>query len=254
MFDQIEKPNQRTFNSMISGYGRCGNVDAAIDMLREMRRKKMKPNVVTYNALISAYDNAFRSEEGLDLLDKMESDEICPDRVTYNALIACCKNLGKERFALSLYDMMKSDGLKPDEVTFSTLLEILDASRNTEASAKIIEEARSSYECYSNVLSENKEIADIDLHQLSAAEARTFLDYFFKRNDHRTRTPVNIITGLGQHSKETPVLPTAVPQHLKDLGIEYEQSSENKGLLTICSESLSTFYRRTRERMKTISA
>mmetsp|Transcript_1942 Transcript_1942/g.7543 ORF Transcript_1942/g.7543 Transcript_1942/m.7543 type:complete len:98 (-) Transcript_1942:40-333(-) len=68
-------PNETTFNTLIKGAGRAGQIDAAFDYLSEMRRNACRPNHVTKNSLIDACMRVGLWDRAIEILDQMLEEE-----------------------------------------------------------------------------------------------------------------------------------------------------------------------------------
>ncbi|XP_059295661.1 pentatricopeptide repeat-containing protein At1g62910-like [Lycium ferocissimum] len=70
----------------------CRNLDAAIDLLNEMRRKGIPPNIVTHNSMIDGLCKFGQWEKVMTLFSEMLNLNIYPDVFTFSMLIdGLCK-------------------------------------------------------------------------------------------------------------------------------------------------------------------
>lgn len=147
----------KAYNILLHGYATSGNLAAMINLVNEMRSKKIVFSSVTYNTLIGAYaksgnlvkarewmDEAIKEGTKLDawshtlmlkgyieveniaaatrILNDMESVNIKPTCVTYTALIDAHVRLGDMKSALHLLNRMLESGEVPTAVTYNSLL------------------------------------------------------------------------------------------------------------------------------------
>ncbi|KAL6598280.1 hypothetical protein ACP70R_046445 [Stipagrostis hirtigluma subsp. patula] len=73
-------------NAIISMYGKCGELDDAVNFFERMPCQ----DLVSWNALITAYLLHRQGEEILDIWDKMERLTIKPDSITFLLIISAC--------------------------------------------------------------------------------------------------------------------------------------------------------------------
>lgn len=67
-------PNETTYNTLIKGAGRAGQIEVAFEYLSEMRRNECTPNHVTKNCLIDACMRVGLWDRACEILETMISD------------------------------------------------------------------------------------------------------------------------------------------------------------------------------------
>ncbi|KAF3975304.1 hypothetical protein CMV_001428 [Castanea mollissima] len=124
-------PNIVTFNTLISGYCRDGDIDGlcrvhqigdAFACFTEMVAWGVTPNAVTYNILIRSLCIIGDVTRSIKLLRKMQANGIDPDTFSVNALIQSFCRLNKLEKAEKLFNSMMTIGLNPDNYTYSTMI------------------------------------------------------------------------------------------------------------------------------------
>lgn len=114
-------PDRFTFNALIDGLCKDGQVHNAFTLLDDMQRGGCVPDAAVYNTLIDGLRKASRAEEAGKLLQEMQSLGFEPDVVTYNTLIdELCKG-GRTEDASKLFEEISGKGCA-DTVTYNTLL------------------------------------------------------------------------------------------------------------------------------------
>lgn len=73
-------------NSLISMYGKSGNLSKARDVFDKMRDR----DAVSWNAMIAAYSHSNHGIEALDLYDQMQLEGRKPDKVTFVCTLDAC--------------------------------------------------------------------------------------------------------------------------------------------------------------------
>nr|XP_043613782.1 pentatricopeptide repeat-containing protein At5g66520-like [Erigeron canadensis]XP_043613783.1 pentatricopeptide repeat-containing protein At5g66520-like [Erigeron canadensis] len=97
LFDEMPERSIVTWNTMITGFSRSGNVDKARTLFDEMPLK----NVGSWSAMIAAYVNSGDRRKGLGLFGKMVVDEkIKPDVFTLSSVVGACGHMGAIGFVL----------------------------------------------------------------------------------------------------------------------------------------------------------
>ncbi|KAF2325485.1 hypothetical protein GH714_029459 [Hevea brasiliensis] len=91
LFDEMPERNTITWNTMITGYSRSGNINKARAIFEEMTLR----DVTSLSAIIKAYFDHGYWGKGLSLFREMiSSAEIKPDLVTVGTVLSSCVNLG----------------------------------------------------------------------------------------------------------------------------------------------------------------
>ncbi|KAJ0694315.1 putative tetratricopeptide-like helical domain superfamily [Helianthus annuus] len=97
LFDEMPERTTVTWNTMITGLSRSGNVDKARSLFDEMPMR----NIASWSAMIAAYVNTGHQRKGLALFCKMLTDEkLKPDKFTLCAVLGGCAKMGTVGFVL----------------------------------------------------------------------------------------------------------------------------------------------------------
>jgi len=131
----------------------------ALELLSQMREKKIKPNVFTYNAAIAALAKSSRrnmkSKSGedeeqlwcraLQLFEDMREAGLEPDAFTYTSVIDACGNGGRWQEALDLIEIMQQSGpkLRPSKVSFTAAITACAKSGKSEQAVKLFSDMQS---------------------------------------------------------------------------------------------------------------
>ncbi|KAJ4824064.1 hypothetical protein Tsubulata_000908 [Turnera subulata] len=91
LFDEMPQRNTITWNTMITGYSRSGDVDKACSLFDEMPER----DVGSWSAVITAYVNNGRWDNGLSMFrEMMARGEQKPDQVTVGSVLSGCAHMG----------------------------------------------------------------------------------------------------------------------------------------------------------------
>ncbi|KAL3538585.1 hypothetical protein ACH5RR_001951 [Cinchona calisaya] len=116
-------PDMITYNSLIYGLCTVGNVDRALELLREIQSQVgIAPDVVTYTSIISGLCKLGKMEEAVSLLDEMIHHGIRPNMITFNILIDGFGKSGDMVSALKMFEKMGTLNCDPDVITFTSLI------------------------------------------------------------------------------------------------------------------------------------
>ncbi|CAI9112062.1 OLC1v1012436C1 [Oldenlandia corymbosa var. corymbosa] len=90
LFDEMTDRNVVTWNSLLSGYIRCGDVDGARQVFDEMPER----NVVSWTTMIDGYATNGRFRQALVLFRRMCRSCVDFDQVTLVVVLSACAELG----------------------------------------------------------------------------------------------------------------------------------------------------------------
>ncbi|CAN4110966.1 unnamed protein product [Withania somnifera] len=102
-------PNISTYNCLLGGYYRDGNVEAAKELLEEMVKK---------NAMCKRGE----SIKAVRLLDEMSEKMLVPSLMTFNSLMADYCQEGNPKAAVTIRKRMEKEGKQPNVVTYNVLI------------------------------------------------------------------------------------------------------------------------------------
>ncbi|XP_020575614.1 pentatricopeptide repeat-containing protein At1g09900-like [Phalaenopsis equestris] len=107
------------YNPLMKAFGRFGETDETISLLRGMN----KPNVRCYATAMDALIRAGRYQEAESVFSQMISSGIAPDSVAYSILVKMyCFHYKHFASARNLIQLMVDRGCRPDVVTYSTVI------------------------------------------------------------------------------------------------------------------------------------
>ncbi|KAI8052949.1 hypothetical protein BDF22DRAFT_686190 [Syncephalis plumigaleata] len=114
------------FNSMVSALARCNDMNAACHLVEvEMESLGVKPDEITYNALISGYTQAGDLDAAVRMFDKVSNDPNLPDpsHLSYNVILsAACKQDAVD-IARRFFNLTKLHGVP---IRYGNLMSYLD--------------------------------------------------------------------------------------------------------------------------------
>ncbi|KAK3010077.1 hypothetical protein RJ639_012248 [Escallonia herrerae] len=109
-------------NVIIDMYGKCGSLESAFKVFKEMTVK----NVVTWTALVSALGLHGRAHEALERFREMEMVRFKPDRVAFLAVLSACRHVGLVKEGMELFKAMKMKyGVEPEMDHYLLVVDLL---------------------------------------------------------------------------------------------------------------------------------
>lgn len=142
IFDQFEpKPKDPVFwNVMISGYGKHGECESAIEIFDLLREEKVEPNLATFTAVLSACSHCGDVEKGFQVFSLMQEEYgLKPSSEHIGCMVDLLGRFGRLREAKEVIDQMS----EPSSSVYSSLLgacrQYLDPVLGEEAAMKLAE-------------------------------------------------------------------------------------------------------------------
>lgn len=106
-FDEVSERDVATWNALISGYGRCNQIEKIQELLQRMIRDGFDPNVYTWNGILAGYVENSHYDSALQLFTEMQNSDLRPDIYTVGIILTACSKLatiqrGKQVHAYSI--------------------------------------------------------------------------------------------------------------------------------------------------------
>ncbi|PIA62936.1 hypothetical protein AQUCO_00200745v1 [Aquilegia coerulea] len=114
LFDEMPQRDTVSWNTVLDGYVKAGEMNAAFELFEKMPER----NVVSWSTMVSGYSKAGDMEMARFFFDKMPFKNLVP----WTIMISGYAEKGLANEALSLFDQMEKIGLKPDNGTFISIL------------------------------------------------------------------------------------------------------------------------------------
>ncbi|KAK3194147.1 hypothetical protein Dsin_025457 [Dipteronia sinensis] len=131
---QVGFPQYRPVqNSLISTYSKCGNVDLAYVVFKEMG---FLQDVVSWNAIISGHGINGQGETALTLYRKMRKCGENPDSATYSCILSSCSHAGLIDDGLVIFkQLVEENKVSPSREHYGCIIDLLArAGRLSDAS------------------------------------------------------------------------------------------------------------------------
>ncbi|CAN1793938.1 Putative pentatricopeptide repeat-containing protein At3g25970 [Linum perenne] len=134
-FNETEKGNAITWNSIIFAYAQHGQGNVALDLFSEMRETRVKLDHITFVAVLTACSHIGLVEQGRKFLKSMASEYGIPLRMEH---YACAVDLfGRAGYLNEAKDLIESMPYKPDAMVLKTLLAACRACGNVELATQV---------------------------------------------------------------------------------------------------------------------
>ncbi|GMG99771.1 hypothetical protein Nepgr_001611 [Nepenthes gracilis] len=113
LFDEIPQRDVVSWNLLINGFCKSGDVDRGLHLFREMSER----SIASWNTLISFFSKNGRDDEALELFRKMQVDGFKPDETTVVSILPACARLGAVDVGKWIHSHAQSSELFRDSIT-----------------------------------------------------------------------------------------------------------------------------------------
>ncbi|EOA12698.1 hypothetical protein CARUB_v10027962mg [Capsella rubella] len=129
-----------TYNVMISGWSKLGEIEEMEKVLKEMVESGFGPDCLSYSHLIEGLGRAGRINDSVEIFDNIKHKGSVPDANVYNAMI--CNFISARDFDESVmyYRRMLDEECEPNLETYSKLVSGLIKGRKVSDALEIFEE------------------------------------------------------------------------------------------------------------------
>ncbi|KAK4274318.1 hypothetical protein QN277_017556 [Acacia crassicarpa] len=123
-------------NSILDMYMKCGLTDEADALFREMPAR----NVVSWTVMITGYGKHGIGEKAVDLFNEMQVDGIKPDNVTYLAVLSACSHSGLiEEGEETFSSFCRNQQSKPQVEHYACMVDMLGRAGRLKEAKDLIE-------------------------------------------------------------------------------------------------------------------
>ena len=143
--------NVHTYSALMNVCIKAGELDLALEVYNEMLNEGCTPNLVTYNTLIDVYGKTGQWEEAIGVLDAVEKKGLEPEARTYNTAIIACNQSSRAQEALQIYERMLKANARPTATTYTALISAYGKAGQLDQALQIFE-SMERHNCEKNVI------------------------------------------------------------------------------------------------------
>ncbi|XP_051116808.1 pentatricopeptide repeat-containing protein At1g79540 [Andrographis paniculata] len=116
-------PDNTSLQQMVENLVDSGDVLKAYKLLTQLAdHSGVLPDIITYNTLINGFCKAGEVDGALKLFNELQIRGLVPDSVTYSTLINGLQFVGKEEHAFKMFEKMDENGCAPNQSVYKTLM------------------------------------------------------------------------------------------------------------------------------------
>lgn len=122
-------------NSLISMYCKCGNIEDALQIFRDMPTR----DTISWNSMIAGHAQFGQAVQAIELFEEMKLIDVKPDRITFLGVLSSCRHAGLLELCRRYFDSMARHGVEPELCHYSCIIDLLGRSRKLEEARSFIE-------------------------------------------------------------------------------------------------------------------
>ncbi|KFK43601.1 hypothetical protein AALP_AA1G147700 [Arabis alpina] len=92
-------------NALIDMYAKCGAIEIAMEVFRDVKRR----DLISWNTIINGLAAHGNGTEALDLFREMKNCRVRPDKVTFVGVLCACRHMGLVEDGLVYFNSMVTD-------------------------------------------------------------------------------------------------------------------------------------------------
>ncbi|XVF05443.1 hypothetical protein REPUB_Repub05bG0172700 [Reevesia pubescens] len=126
-------------SALITMYSRCGKLELGQQIFDQMEKR----DVVSWNSLISSYGVHGFGKKAMLIFQEMIRQGVSPSPITFVSVLGACSHAGLVEEGKRLFDSMRKEhGIYPSVEHYACMVDLLGRANRLEEAAKIIDEMR----------------------------------------------------------------------------------------------------------------
>ncbi|WRX20723.1 Pentatricopeptide repeat - like 10 [Theobroma cacao] len=123
-------------NALVDMYAKCGSIERALEVFREMREK----DVSTWNSVIGGLAFHGHAEESIKLFAEMQRSKVRPNEITFVGVFVACSHAGKVNEGHQYFKLMR-DGynIEPNIRHYGCMVDMLGRAGQLDEAFKLID-------------------------------------------------------------------------------------------------------------------
>ncbi|XP_073116170.1 pentatricopeptide repeat-containing protein At3g49740-like [Elaeis guineensis] len=131
----VTKCDTLLMNSLVTMYGKCGELDYGSKVFDGMLQR----DIVSWNVIISAYAQNGDGHEAIHYFKMMQKSGIIPDNATFTSVLSACSHAGLVEEGRVIFTSMVQDyGIEPGVDHYSCIIDLLGRAGYLEEAERLI--------------------------------------------------------------------------------------------------------------------
>lgn len=120
LFECMPDKNIGSWNAMISGFAKCGMIEEARKLFNEMDKR----DEISWSAIIDGYIKGGYYKEALEVFNEMQREDIRPRKFILSSVLAACANVGALDQGRWIHTYVKRNSMRMDAVLGTALVDL----------------------------------------------------------------------------------------------------------------------------------
>ncbi|XP_021730163.1 pentatricopeptide repeat-containing protein At2g29760, chloroplastic-like [Chenopodium quinoa] len=120
VFEQMSERNGVSWNSLMIGYAKIGNLVMARKLFHEMPKR----DVISWTSMITGYSQAGKFSDAVKLYQEMMSNKIKPDEITISSVLSACAHLGMYAMGKEIHKFIIEHNIRVDIYVGNSLIDL----------------------------------------------------------------------------------------------------------------------------------
>lgn len=124
-------------SALVTMYGRCGKLELGQRVFDQMDKR----DVVSWNSLISSYGVHGFGVKAIQIFEEMNHNGVTPSPISFVSVLGACSHAGLVEEGKMLFEsMLKEHGICPSVEHYACMVDLLGRANRLEEAAKVIED------------------------------------------------------------------------------------------------------------------
>jgi pentatricopeptide repeat domain-containing protein 1 len=161
LLEKLEKmgdhfqPDEILYNSLIDACVKFNEINKALCLFEEMKKRNIEPSAITYGILIKAFGKMNDLVKAFKIFEQIKLNNLKINDVTYGCLLDACVKNNRIDLALVLFKKIKQDNITLNTILYTTLIKGFSKANKLEEALQIFQIMKQNHQTYPNIITYN---------------------------------------------------------------------------------------------------
>ena len=161
LLEKLEKlggqfqPDEILYNSLIDACVKFNEINKALCLFEEMKKKNIEPSAITYGILIKAFGKMNDLVKAFKIFEQIKLNNLKINDVTYGCLLDACVKNNRIDLALVLFEKIKQDNITLNTILYTTLIKGFSKANKLDEALEIFSIMKQNQKTYPNLITYN---------------------------------------------------------------------------------------------------
>lgn len=148
-------PDEILYNSLIDACVKFNEINKALCLFEEMKKKNIDPSAITYGILIKAFGKMNDLVKAFKIFEQIKLNNLKINDVTYGCLLDACVKNNRIDLALVLFEKIKQDNITLNTILYTTLIKGFSKANKLNEALEIFDLMKKNPKTYPNIITYN---------------------------------------------------------------------------------------------------